>query len=80
MRKKEHIYTHALLAEVTRQLLEDGTMSVETLSEYDALGTRPSSIHKSKQDHREAMVALGSAIEPCLEGTRADSRERPVNQ
>lgn len=80
MRKKEHIYIHALLAEVKRQLIEDETMSVEMLSEYDALGTRPTSIHKSKQNHYEAVMALSSAIEPCLEETRTDSHEHPVNR
>jgi len=80
MRKKEYIYTHALLAEVTRYLIEDETMAVETLSEYDALGTRPSGIHESKQDHHEAIAALSSAIEPCLEDTPTESHERTVNQ
>jgi len=80
MRKIEHIYTHALLAEVTRYLIEDETMSVEVLSAYNALGTRPSSIHKSKQNHREAIMVLGSAIEPCLEETHTDSQKQSVNR
>lgn len=80
MRKKEYIHIHALLAEVTRYLIEDGSIPVETLSAYDALGTRPSSIYKSKQDHREAVLALSRAIEPCLEGTDADRHEQPVNR
>jgi len=80
MRKKEHIYTHALLAEVSQYLIENETMPVEMLSAYDALETRPSSIHESKQNHHEAIVALSSAIEPCLEETRTEGHGRPVNQ
>ncbi|QLH77997.1 UPF0058 family protein [Halosimplex rubrum] len=80
MRKKEHIYVHALLAEVKRQLIEDEAMSVERLSEYDALGTGPSSIHKPKQNHHEAILVLCSAIEPCLTETRTDSHEQSVNR
>lgn len=80
MRKTEYIHTHALLAEVTRRLVENGTMSVETLSTYDALETRPSSIHKSKQNHREAILMLGRAIESCLREARTDSHEQSVNR
>lgn len=80
MRKKEHIHVHALLVEVTRYLIEDETMPVERLSAYDALETRPTSIHRPKEDHHEAIVVLCSAIEPCFEGTRTDSREQSVNR
>ncbi|WP_255196681.1 UPF0058 family protein [Halorarius litoreus] len=73
MRKKEYIHTHALLREVARDLIETETMSVETLSAYDALGTGPSCIHKSKEHHHEAILTLTSAIEPCL---TEKSRER----
>lgn len=69
MRKKEYIHVHALLAEVTRCLIENGTMSVETLSAYDALDTHPSSIHRPKQNHCEAITTLGPAIESCLTET-----------
>lgn len=79
MRKKEHIYIHALLVEVTQQLIEDDTMSVEMLSEYEALETYPTSIHKSKQNHHEASLALSSAIEPCLDETRTESHDRVIN-
>jgi hypothetical protein len=80
MRKKEHIHTHALLAEVTRYSIENETMPAEMLSAYDALGTHPTSIHQSKQNHREAIMALSSAIEPCLKDTPTDSHEQSVNR
>lgn len=49
----------ALLSEVTQYLIENETMRGGTLSAYDALGTRPSSIHKPKQNHRDAILLLG---------------------
>lgn len=79
MRKIEHIYTHALLAEVTRYLIENEAMPAETLAAYDALGTRTTSIHKSKRHHHEAVTILGSTIESCLDETRTDSPEQSVN-
>lgn len=79
MRKKEHIHMHALLAEVTRYLIEEETMSAEMLSTYDALATRPSSIHKPKENHREAVMALSSAIEPCLEERMTTGQQQSVN-
>lgn len=80
MRKKEHIHTHALLAEVTQYLIETETMSAEMLSEYRELGTSPSSIQKSKQNHREAITVLSNAIEPCLKETPTNSHEQSVNR
>lgn len=80
MRKQDHIHTHALLAEVTRYLIENETMSGEMLSEYDALETCPSSIHKPKQDHREAVIVLSRTIEPCLKEIGTDSPEQSVNR
>lgn len=79
MRKIEHVHTHALLAEVARYLIETETMSAERLSTYDALETRPSSIHKSKQNHREAITVLGNAIEPCLTNTYSESHDHSAD-
>jgi len=80
MRKKEYIYTHALLAEVTRYLIKNDIISPEMLSAYDAIETRPASIHKSKQNHREAVVVLSSAIESSLTEEHTDNHEQSVNR
>lgn len=80
MRKKEYIHTHALLTEVSQYLIENDTMTVETLSAYDALGTGPAGIHKSKQDHHEAIQVLTSAIEPCLTENPGESPEQSMNR
>jgi len=80
MRKKEYIHIHALLAEVTRYLIENGDMPATTISTYNTLDTRPTSIHRSKPAHDEAITVLGSAIEPWLEQAHTDSPGRSVNQ
>jgi hypothetical protein len=80
MRKIEHVHMHALLAEITRYLVENETMPAETLSVYDTIGTRPTSIHKSKQHHHEAHMVLGSTIESSLNETRTDDPEQSVGQ
>ena len=80
MRKIEYIHTHALLREVTEYLIENETMPVEARSAYAALGTGPSSIHRSKQHHYEAIQALTTAIEPCLTEPRRDCHERSANR
>lgn len=80
MRKKEHIHIHALLAEVAQYLIEDGTIADERLSAYGALETRPSSIYQPKEKHHEAVMALSSAIQPCLEETLTDGYEQPTNR
>jgi hypothetical protein len=79
MRKIEHVHTHALLVEVTRYLIENEAMSGETLSAYDALEARPTSIHKPKEYHHEAIMVLSSTIESCFTETRIDSLEQSVN-
>lgn len=80
MRKKEYIHTHALLAETARYLTDDETLSAERFSAYAILGTRATSIHKSKQNHHEAVMILSSAIESGLDEARTETPEQPVNR
>jgi hypothetical protein len=75
MRKKEYIHLHALLVEVTRYMIENEEMPAETLSTYHALGTRPSSIHKSKESHHKAITVLYSDIEPWFDQLQPESPE-----
>lgn len=78
MHKQGHITTHALPADVARYLTEDETMPVGTLAAYDALGTRPTSVHESEANHCDAILVLGRAIESCLDETTTDSHERSM--
>lgn len=70
MRKKELIQIHALLLEVTRYLIETENMPAERMSTYYALGVTPLGVHKSKQDHYEAITLLFNAVEREFEQTR----------
>ena len=64
MRKQEYIHVHALLVEITRYLVENEDTPAETFAAYDALDTRPSSIHEAKQNHHDAVMGLSGEIEP----------------
>ncbi|WP_435347266.1 UPF0058 family protein [Haloarchaeobius sp. HRN-SO-5] len=61
MKKQELIHLHGLLAEVSShyEITADGDLD---LDEYESLGIRPTSIHKSKTDHKAAVFALANGI------------------
>ncbi|WP_435194523.1 UPF0058 family protein [Natronomonas sp. EA1] len=61
MKKQELIHLHGLLAEVCNHYeeLSGATVAHE---EYSELGIRPTSIHKSKTDHKAAVFALADGI------------------
>jgi len=79
MRKKELVQTHALLLEATQYLIENENMPAEMISTYYALDVRPSNIHKSKQNHYEAITVLGNSIERWIEQTHTKNVDHPVN-
>ena len=51
MKKQELIHLHGLLAEV-RKHHEARTGTAVEYEGYESLGVRPTSIHKSKTDHK----------------------------
>ena len=61
MKKQELIHLHGLLAEVGSyyEAKEDTTIS---LDEYESMGVRPTSIHRSKTDHQDAVFALAGGL------------------
>ena len=61
MKKQELIHLHGLLAEVRKHHEARTGTSVEYES-YESLGVRPTSIHKSKTDHKAAVFALADGI------------------
>jgi len=61
MKKQELIHLHGLLAEVSGQY-ENWSEGDLDLDEYESLGIRPTSIHKSKTDHKAAVFALAGGI------------------
>jgi hypothetical protein len=71
MKKQELIHLHGLLAEVSNhcEMADDVTID---LGDYHDLGVKPTSIHKSKTDHKDAVFAIADGITSQLD---ADERE-----
>ena len=72
MKKQELIHLHGLLAEVSTHCQMAGDIKPD-LTEYEALGVRPTSIHQSKTDHKEAVFALADGITTDLEAARRET-------
>ncbi|AUX09738.1 hypothetical protein AArcSl_2113 [Halalkaliarchaeum desulfuricum] len=71
MKKQELIHLHGLLAEVRKQC--EAWNEETELDEYESLGVKPTSIHRSKTDHKEAVFALADGITAPMEETEVDS-------
>ncbi len=61
MKKQELIHLHGLLAQVQTHYETDTGNEVDN-SEYATLGVEPTSIHKSKTEHKEAVAALARCL------------------
>ena len=61
MKKQELIHLHGLLAQVQNHYEGETGETVEH-DRYVSLGVQPTSIHKSKTDHKEAVFALARGI------------------
>ena len=66
MKKQELIHLHGLLAEVHTQIEEWDDDEVP-LTAYNELGVKPTSIHKSKTDHKAAVFKLVKGITSSLD-------------
>ncbi|PSQ19513.1 metal-binding protein [Halobacteriales archaeon QS_8_65_32] len=71
MKKQELIHLHGLLAEVCNHHEQRTGAPVER-EEYETLGVRPTSIHKSKTDHKAAVFALTDGITTAMAGEEAE--------
>ncbi|MFA9518002.1 UPF0058 family protein [Halopenitus sp. H-Gu1] len=69
MKKQELIHLHGLLSEVRKQC-EYWNEDLD-LEEYETMGVKPTSIHKSKTDHKAAVFKLAKGITTPME--EADS-------
>jgi len=76
MRKQELIHLHGLLATV-REFCEEDLGETVDRAQYSELPIQPTSIHKSKADHQEAVAALATDIVDGLEadGDALETRE-----
>ena len=61
MKKQELIHLHGLLAQVQNHYEKETGDDVQH-DEYTELGVKPTSIHKSKTDHKAAVFALAQGI------------------
>ena len=61
MKKQELIHLHGLLAQVQNHY-EEQTGDTVDHDRYTGLGVQPTSIHKSKTDHKDAVFALAKGI------------------
>ncbi|WP_276272357.1 UPF0058 family protein [Haloarcula litorea] len=71
MKKQELIHLHGLLAQVQHHY-ESSTDTTVDHDEYDGLGVKPTSIHRSKTDHKEAVFALADGITDDMVATSDD--------
>jgi hypothetical protein len=72
MKKQELIHLHGLLEEVAEFCAEQSGATVDR-ERYQALGTRPTSIHRSKGDHKDAVFALSEAVVGELDGESVEA-------
>ncbi len=71
MKKQELIHLHGLLAEVSGHI-ENRTGDEIDLDSYESLGIKPTSIHKSKTNHKAAVFELAEGITDSLEATETE--------
>jgi hypothetical protein len=72
MKKQELIHLHGLLAEVRKHHEARTGVSAEYES-YQSLGVRPTSIHQSKTDHKDAVFALADGITTDMRRTETET-------
>ncbi|PSP78469.1 metal-binding protein [Halobacteriales archaeon QS_1_68_20] len=76
MKKQELIHLHGLLAEVSNHFEHRHDREID-LEKYESQGVRPTSIHKSKTDHKDAVFALAEGITTAM-ADRAESETVPA--
>jgi hypothetical protein len=74
MKKQELIHLHGLLSEVRSQYEYWGEDL--DLEAYEELGVKPTSIHKSKTDHKAAVFKLAEGITGSA--STVESESEPV--
>ncbi|MFB6166231.1 MAG: UPF0058 family protein [Haloarculaceae archaeon] len=75
MKKQELIHLHGLLAQVQNHY-EERTGNVVEHDEYAEISVRPTSIHMSKDDHKDAVFALADGI--CREMIESSTDQVPA--
>ncbi len=60
MKKEELVYLHMLLAQFKKYCEENGING--NFSRYNALNITPFQVHRSKEDHKQAIFVLGAEL------------------
>lgn len=60
MEKEELIHLHMLLAQIKKYCEEKGLNC--DFSKYNELGISPYQVHRSKEEHKQAIFLLGTAL------------------
>ena len=60
MKKEELIHLHMLLAQLKKYCIENGLDC--DFSKYDDLGISPIHVHRSKEEHKQAIFILGTEL------------------
>ena len=71
MKKQELIHLHGLLAEINAQVEKWDGEEVD-LTAYNELGVQPTSIHRSKTDHKAAVFKLAEGITSSISETEQE--------
>ncbi|NHX35499.1 MULTISPECIES: UPF0058 family protein [Halolamina] len=66
MKKQELIHLHGLLSEV-RAEYEDAETPELDLTDYREFGVQPTSIHRSKTDHKRAVFELVNGLTDSID-------------
>jgi hypothetical protein len=76
MKKQSLVYVHGLLAQIRRNLRQNGDVPADAYQEYDQQSVSPMSVHRRKGAHREAIGLLGKGIRRTIAHQRGgDSPE-----
>lgn len=62
MRKDEAVHLHALFREIRTNLEERDWVDPAAFETYDELGVSPLQVHRSKDEHTEALQVLADAL------------------
>ena len=65
MKKQELIHLHGLLAEVRTHYEESNGIEIDH-DDYASLSVQPTSIHRSKTDHKAAVFALADDLTDAM--------------
>jgi len=60
MKKEELIHLHMLLAQLKKYCMENGLDC--DFSKYDDLRISPFQVHRSKEEHKQAIFVLGTEL------------------